>query len=116
LKGLGGRELADVVRSVYDGVSYVAPGLAWGLLRQRATPPAANPLDKLSAREREVLECVAAGLSNAESGVRLGLSEKTIKHYMTSILTKLQAHSRVEVALVAYRAGIGVARATDTEG
>jgi DNA-binding NarL/FixJ family response regulator len=113
LKGLGGRELAGVVRSVHDGVSYVAPGLAFGLLRQRATPPAANPLEKLSAREREVLECVAAGMSNAEAGVRLGLSEKTIKHYMTSILTKLQAHSRVEVALVAYRAGIGVVPAAE---
>lgn len=107
LKGLGGNELAEVVRSVHAGLSYVAPGLAWGLLRERARPPVDDPLDKLSAREREVLECVAEGLSNADVGAHLGLSEKTVKHYMTSILSKLQLHSRLEVALLAYRAGIG---------
>lgn len=68
--------------------------------------PRTTPLDELTAREREVLELVAEGLSNQEIRERLGLAEKTIKHYMTNILGKLQVRSRVEAALIAYREGI----------
>ena len=68
--------------------------------------PRSAPLDELTAREREVLELVATGLSNQEIGDRLGLAEKTIKHYMTSILGKLRVRSRVEAALLAYREGM----------
>ena len=105
LKGAAASELADVLRAVNAGEVYVSPGLAWGLLREMNRPRSA-PLDELSTREREVLELVAAGLSNQEIGDRLGLAEKTIKHYMTSILGKLRVRSRVEAALVAYREGI----------
>jgi DNA-binding NarL/FixJ family response regulator len=107
LKGIPARELVQVIRSVAAGDVYVAPALAWGLLRDMTKPRASRPIDELSVREREVLELVAAGLSNAEIGVRLGLSEKTIKHYMTNVLGKLQVSSRVEAALVAYRARVG---------
>jgi DNA-binding CsgD family transcriptional regulator len=61
---------------------------------------------ELSQRERQVLELVATGLSNQAIGQRLGLAEKTVKHYMTNILTKLQVRSRVEAALLAHRAGL----------
>ncbi len=107
LKGIPARELVDVVRSVARGDVYVAPGLAWGLLREMSKPRTGGPLDELSTREREVLELVAAGLSNAEIGARLGLAEKTIKHYMTNVLGKLHVNSRVEAAIVGYRAGVG---------
>jgi two-component system nitrate/nitrite response regulator NarL len=107
LKGIPARELVDVVRSIAAGDVYVAPGLAWGLLREMSKPRVGRPLDELSAREREVLELVAAGLSNAEIGASLGLAEKTIKHYMTNVLGKLHVSSRVEAALVGYRAGVG---------
>jgi DNA-binding NarL/FixJ family response regulator len=70
-------------------------------------PRPSDPLAELSARERQVLELVASGLSNQEIGLKLGLAEKTIKHYMTNILTKLQVRSRVEAALVAARVGLG---------
>jgi DNA-binding NarL/FixJ family response regulator len=106
LKGAAGSELVGVLRKVDAGEVYVAPGLAWGLLRELSRPRSA-PLDELTAREREVLELVAAGLSNQEIGDRLSLAEKTIKHYMTSILGKLRVRSRVEAALLAYREGIG---------
>jgi two-component system, NarL family, nitrate/nitrite response regulator NarL len=105
LKGAAGSELMNVLKTVNAGEVYVAPGLAWGLLREMSRPRSA-PLDELSTREREVLELVAAGLSNQEIGERLGLAEKTIKHYMTSILGKLRVRSRVEAALLAYREGI----------
>jgi two-component system nitrate/nitrite response regulator NarL len=114
LKGAAGSELADVLRKVHAGDVYVAPGLAWGLLREMSRPRSA-PLDELTVREREVLELVAEGLSNQEIGDRLGLAEKTIKHYMTSILGKLRVRSRVEAALVAYREGITPAAPTERE-
>jgi two-component system nitrate/nitrite response regulator NarL len=105
LKGASAAELAEVLQSVNAGEVYVAPGLAWGLLREMSKPRT-TPLDELTAREREVLELVAEGLSNQEIADRLGLAEKTIKHHMTNILGKLQVRSRVEAALIAYREGI----------
>jgi DNA-binding NarL/FixJ family response regulator len=109
LKGAGAAELASVIRSVNEGQVYVAPALAWGLLREMSAPRTTrtSPLDELTAREREVLELVASGLGNQEIGGRLGLAEKTIKHYMTNILGKLQVRSRVEAALLAAREGMG---------
>jgi DNA-binding NarL/FixJ family response regulator len=107
LKGVSARELAAVVRSVSAGEVYVAPSLAFGLLREMSKPRTSDPLAELSARERQVLELVATGLSNQEIGLKLGLAEKTIKHYMTNILTKLQVRSRVEAALLAARVGLG---------
>jgi DNA-binding NarL/FixJ family response regulator len=112
LKGAAASELINVLRTVNAGEVYVAPGLAWGLLREMSRPKSA-PLEELSAREREVLELVAAGLSNQEIGDRLSLAEKTIKHYMTSILSKLRVRSRVEAALLAYREGMAPPPARD---
>jgi DNA-binding NarL/FixJ family response regulator len=104
LKGSGASELAGVIRSVHAGEVYVAPALAWGMLREMRSPRT-SPYDELTEREREVLELVAEGLSNHEVGERLGLAEKTIKHYMTNILGKLQVRSRVEAALLVAREG-----------
>jgi DNA-binding NarL/FixJ family response regulator len=109
LKGAGASELAAVIRSVHAGEVYVAPALAWGMLRELRTPRS-SPYDALTDREREVLELVAEGLSNQEVGERLGLAEKTIKHYMTNILGKLQVRSRVEAALLVAREGSPQAR------
>ena len=107
LKGVSGGELVRILQSVHDGEVYVAPGLAWGILHELSKPRPAGRFDELTAREREVLELVAAGLSNAEVGGRLGITEKTVKHYMTSILGKLQVGSRVEAALLVVRSGAG---------
>jgi len=106
LKGMPARDLIGAVRSVAAGETYVAPSLGWGMLREVTRPRPASAVDSLSVREREVLEGVAAGLSNAEIGGRLGLAEKTVKHYMTGVLAKLQVGSRVEAAVVAHRAGL----------
>ena len=105
LKGAGASELIDVIRAVHAGEVYVAPALAWGMLREMSAPRA-GPYDDLTAREREVLELVAEGLSNQEIGERLGLAEKTIKHHMTNILGKLHVRSRVEAALLVARGGL----------
>ena len=80
-----------------------SPGLAGRLLvamRRPAEKPA-NPLDDLSKREEDILKLVAQGKSNREVGEALDLQEKTVKHYMTSILQKLQVRNRVEAAMLA---------------
>jgi DNA-binding NarL/FixJ family response regulator len=107
LKGVAARELIRTLHAVYDGEAYVTPTLAASLLSEMtgdatATHPA-NPLDQLTAREREILQLVATGQSNKEIGFELHLSEKTVKHYMTNILQKLQVRNRVEAALLAQR-------------
>jgi two-component system nitrate/nitrite response regulator NarL len=106
LKGVSSQELLSIVRAVSAGEVYVAPSLAFALLREMSKPRPADPLAELSGRERQVLELVATGLSNQEIGLKLGLAEKTVKHYMTNILTKLHVRSRVEAALLAHRAGL----------
>jgi len=107
LKGIAGRELRAILKSVHRGEVYVTPGLAYGMIKGLTGPRPHDPFADLTTREREVLELVAAGLSNAEIGGRLSLAEKTVKHYMTAILGKLQVGSRVEAALLAYKAGLG---------
>lgn len=116
LKGVAGRELRTILKSVHRGEVYVAPGLAYAMIKGLTKPRVEDPFDELTTREREVLELVAAGLSNAEIGGRLGLSEKTVKHYMTAVLGKLQVGSRVEAALLAYKAGIRPGESGSTEG
>jgi two-component system nitrate/nitrite response regulator NarL len=107
LKGVSAGDLLEVVRSVHAGDVYVAPALAHALLRDMTRPREPEPLAELTERERAVLGLVASGLSNHEIGGKLGLAEKTVKHYMTGILAKLNVRSRTEAALVAYRAGLG---------
>jgi two-component system nitrate/nitrite response regulator NarL len=107
LKGIAGRELRMILRAIHAGGTYLAPGLAYGALREATRPRPRSPIEELTSRERDVLALVASGLSNAEIGGRLGLTEKTVKGYMTSILGKLQVASRVEAALLAYKAGLG---------
>jgi DNA-binding NarL/FixJ family response regulator len=106
LKGIAGRELRSILKTIHAGGTYLTPGLAYGVLREITRARTPDPIDELTVREREVLELVAAGMSNAEIGGHLGLAEKTVKHYMTGILGKLGVASRVEAALIAYKAGL----------
>ncbi len=108
LKGVAARELIRILQAVWAGESYVPPILAASLLLEMRAHPSqekqsASPLDELTSREREILESLAAGLSNKEIGEKLFLSEKTVKHYMTNILQKLQVRNRVEAALLAQK-------------
>lgn len=102
LKGVGAGELVTLVRDLARGQPHVAPGLAGRLLvslRGRTEPR--DPLADLSRREEDILRLVAQGKSNREVGEALELQEKTVKHYMTSILQKLQVRNRVEAAMLA---------------
>lgn len=105
LKGVSAKELADVVRSACAGDVYVSPSIAAEMLVSLTKCKAPDPLQELTDREREILELIGNGLTNREIGDKIFLSEKTIKHYVTNILQKLQVRSRVEAALLANRHG-----------
>jgi two-component system, NarL family, nitrate/nitrite response regulator NarL len=111
LKGVSAHELVQILVEVAAGDVYVSPMLASNLLLEKGLHPSendilTNSLLELTKREYQILELVATGLSNKEIGEKLFLSEKTVKHYMTNILEKLQVHNRVEAALIAQRARI----------
>lgn len=107
-----------LVRAVQDlaaGGAVLDPRITARLLpRLRATSDDAREVDlvkALSARERQVLQLLADGRSNADIGSRLGLTEATVKSYVSTVLTKLGAQNRVQAALIAQRvAGVGGAR------
>jgi DNA-binding NarL/FixJ family response regulator len=109
LKGVAARELIRILHAVAAGESYVPPALAASVLLEmhetgaRSREESKNPINELTERERDILENLAQGLSNKEIGEKLFLSEKTVKHYMTNILQKLQVRNRVEAALLAQR-------------
>jgi two-component system, NarL family, nitrate/nitrite response regulator NarL len=109
LKGVAARELANVLRTALAGEVYVSPSLASEMLVSLTRGQAPDPLQELTDREREILSLIGTGLTNREIGERIFLSEKTIKHYVTNILQKLQVRSRVEAALLAAQRAAPVA-------
>jgi DNA-binding NarL/FixJ family response regulator len=106
LKGVSAEELRRVLKSIARGEAHVSPSLAAQVLRIMQAPKKkqSNPIDDLTKREEEILRLVATGQSNKEVADALDLQEKTIKHYMTVILSKLHARNRVEAALIAHEA------------
>ncbi|CAN7636817.1 response regulator transcription factor [Pararhizobium sp. LjRoot235] len=102
LKGIGSRTLADVIRTVAQGESYVAPTLSAKLLsnRSQASANQSELVANLTAREHEVLHLVASGMSNKLVARKLDLQEKTVKHHMTQIMAKLGVTNRTEAAMV----------------
>ena len=108
LKGVSAKDLANAVRTVASGGAYISPSLAGNILFEMVhDADEEDAINQLTDREQEILQLVAQGLTNREIGERLHLAEKTIKHYMTNVLQKLQVRSRVEAALLAQKRGIG---------
>lgn len=104
LKGVGGKELIDIIGSVSNGETFITPSLANNILTHsyNSEPSEKNSLlDKLNDRENTILSALERGLTNKQIADELFLSEKTIKHYMTNILQKLQVKNRVQAALFA---------------
>jgi two-component system nitrate/nitrite response regulator NarL len=104
VKGVGSRALADILRLVASGKTYISPTIAIEALSrlQSADARPTGSLGNLTVREREILTLVTAGMSNKRVAIQLSLHEKTIKHHMTSIMTKLGVTNRTEAAM-AYR-------------
>jgi DNA-binding NarL/FixJ family response regulator len=112
LKDLSGQELANAVRTVYHGGALIEPAVAKRVMAEfaRLHPPARS-IDQglpepLSERELDVLKLVSDGLSNREIGHKLGLSEGTVKNYVTSVLQKIGVRDRTQAALRGRELGI----------
>lgn len=102
LKDASPAELADAVRAAARGETVLAPSVASTLVRQVRSP--APPA--LSAREAEVLRLVAAGLTNAEIGKRLFISEATVKTHLLRAFNKLDVADRTAAVTTAMRHGL----------
>jgi DNA-binding NarL/FixJ family response regulator len=108
VKGAGGPELLAAVRTVAAG------GMAFGGAASAAVEAllaegngAAKPVQQLSEREREVLDEIARGANNADIARRLGLSDKTVRNYVSSLHTKLGVTDRGKLVVLGRDAGLG---------
>lgn len=99
LKDVDPLALATSIRDVHAGRAALHPDVLTRLLRQREAPPASQ----LTARELDVLVSITEGLANKQIGRRLGITEKTVKTHVSSILGKLGVQDRTEAAVVAIR-------------
>ncbi|MFJ3204770.1 response regulator [Streptomyces sp. NPDC086989] len=106
LKDTGPDLLAQAVRSASDGEALIAPSVTVRLLQAfsdlPAGRPAAQPLSPVTAREEQVLLAVARGLTNTEIADALHISLSTVKTHLASLMAKLGARNRVEIAMWAY--------------
>jgi DNA-binding NarL/FixJ family response regulator len=94
--------------AVASGEVIFGPGVARQVLTYFAVPRAEQPsFPELTPRERQVLDLVAAGLSNAVIAARLGLSAKTVGNHTSTIFTKLRVADRAEAIVRAREAGLG---------
>ena len=108
LKGAEQQEIARAIAAVAAGEAIFGPAVATRLLAYFATPPAAPiPFPELTAREREVLDLLAAGRSNHLIAERLGVSVKTVANHISAIFAKLQVADRTQAILRARDAGLG---------
>lgn len=103
LKRVGSEDLIGSVRSVHQGESLVDPRLTSRMFdRLRSDEPGDEErLAELNERERQLLELVAEGLTNRQIAVRLHLSAKTVKNYVSTMLQKLGMETRTEAAVFA---------------
>jgi len=112
LKDVTARQLVDGVRVVASGEALLAPTVTRRLLERFAPTlpggdePAPPALESLTERELEILTLLASGLSNAELGAKLYLSEPTIKTHLSSIFRKLGVRDRVQAVIAAFDAGL----------
>jgi DNA-binding NarL/FixJ family response regulator len=110
LKDAEQTELLRAIHTVASGGVIFSPGIAGRVVQYLSDSPPnapANAFDELTARERNILDLLAHGYTNAEIGQRLGLSPKTISNNISNVLLKLQATDRAKLMLMALKAGLG---------
>ena len=102
LKGASGQEIAAAIRTVESGGSHLAPRVASTVLAELGRP--ARPA--LSDREHEVLRLVADGLPTKQIARSLGITERTVKFHVASLMRKLDADNRAQMVAVAAQRGL----------
>jgi DNA-binding NarL/FixJ family response regulator len=106
VKGAHQNEILDVVRGVHAGRAVIGASVARQLSTLVTGGAAAESFPDLTARERDVLAALTAGASTAQVASRLGLSDKTVRNHVSSILTKLEVPDRTQAVLKARAAGL----------
>lgn len=111
LKDAAPADLAAAVRAVSSGEAWLQPAVARRLLdefaaRAESRAPSPQLLQRLTAREREVLRLVAAGLSNTEIAESLIIGQVTVKTHLGRILMKLELRDRAQAVVAAYESGL----------
>jgi DNA-binding NarL/FixJ family response regulator len=102
-------QLIAAVRTVAGGNALLSPAITKRVIEQFARIPRPVPpkeFDELTAREQDILRLIATGLSNAEIGQQLYISETTVKTHVTHILQKLGLRDRVQAVVLAYQTGL----------
>jgi DNA-binding NarL/FixJ family response regulator len=102
-------QLIAAIHTVAAGDALLSPSVTRRVIDQFAHIPHPTPpreLDDLTARERDILDLIARGLSNAEIGERLYISETTVKTHVTHVLQKLNLRDRVQAVVLAYQCGL----------
>jgi DNA-binding NarL/FixJ family response regulator len=109
VKGAEQEEIARAIHAVASGEAIFGPGVAQRVLRFFSAPPpaVAEPFPQLTAREREILDLLAAGLSNTAIAHRLGVAYKTVANNISAIFTKLHVTDRPQAIVRARDAGLG---------
>jgi DNA-binding NarL/FixJ family response regulator len=102
-------QLIAAVRTIAAGEALLSPSVTRKVIahfarRQRRRPP--STLDSLTAREMDVFRLIASGLSNAEIGRELFISDTTVKTHVTRLLQKLQVRDRAQAIVLAYQIGL----------
>ena len=102
LKQIKGPDIVDAIRRVAAGQSLLDPGVTARVLdRLRRGPEEDEQLASLTGQERKVLELIAEGLTNRQIGERIHLAEKTVKNYVSNLLSKLGMQRRTQAAVFA---------------
>ena len=101
-------QLIAAVRTVAAGDALLSPAITKRVISQftRTARPEPKEIDELTSREREILRLIATGLSNAEIGAELYISDTTVKTHVTHILQKLNLRDRVQAVVMAYQTGL----------
>jgi len=108
LKGAEQDAIEGALRAVVSGQTVIAPGVAARMLQGTTAPSSAAPaFRELTVREREVLERMARGWSNAAIAASLGLSPKTVSNHISAVFAKLGVATRSEAIVTAHRRGLG---------
>jgi two-component system response regulator DevR len=101
LKEIDGRGLVNAIRDVAAGKSILDPAVTARVMKMvRSGGSPRDALATLSPQERRVLALIAEGCTNKEVGVKLGLSEKTVKNYLSTVFEKLHVSRRAEAAVI----------------
>lgn len=102
LKQIRGTDLVSAVRTVASGQSLLDPGSTARMLQKiRDRAERHDPLEMLSDQERRILDLIGEGLTNRQIGERLYLAEKTVKNYVSNLLSKLDMQRRTQAAALA---------------